>query len=38
MINFKLGNRLVSNSHKPLVIAEIGINHEGQLWKAKNGR
>ena len=35
MINFKLDKRFVSNSHKPLIIAEIGINHEGQLWKAK---
>jgi sialic acid synthase SpsE len=35
MINFKLGKRLISDRHKPLIIAEIGINHEGQLWKAK---
>ena len=35
MINFKLDKRLVGNLHKPLIVAEIGINHEGQLWKAK---
>jgi N-acetylneuraminate synthase len=35
MVNFKLDKRLISNRHKPLIIAEIGINHEGQLWKAK---
>jgi sialic acid synthase SpsE len=35
MMNFKLDKRPVGNLHKPLVVAEIGINHEGQLWKAK---
>lgn len=30
-----LGNRKIGKSHKPLVIAEIGINHEGDLRKAK---
>lgn len=34
-MNFKLDKRPVGNLHKPLVVAEIGINHEGQLWKAK---
>ncbi len=32
---FKLDNRFIGNNYKPLVIAEIGINHEGQIWKAK---
>jgi len=32
---FKLFNRIVSSSHAPLVIAEIGINHEGSLQTAK---
>ena len=30
----KIGNRLVGPDHSPLVIAEIGINHEGDLKKA----
>lgn len=32
----KIGNREVSHSHPPLVIAEIGINHGGDLEVAKN--
>tara|TARA_B100000963_G_scaffold228699_1_gene199427 strand:+ start:2450 stop:3490 length:1041 start_codon:yes stop_codon:yes gene_type:complete len=35
MLNFKLENRLIGKNYKPLIIAEIGINHEGKLWKAK---
>jgi len=35
MKTFKLDKRLIGNSQKPLIIAEIGINHEGKLWKAK---
>jgi N-acetylneuraminate synthase len=35
MTNFKLDKRLIGNKYNPLIIAEIGINHEGQLWKAK---
>jgi N-acetylneuraminate synthase len=31
----KIGNRRVGESYKPLVIAEIGINHEGNLEVAK---
>ena len=31
---FRLGNRLVGSGEPPLVIAEIGINHEGDLNKA----
>ena len=34
-MTFKLENRLVGDKYKPLVIAEIGINHEGKIWKAK---
>jgi N-acetylneuraminate synthase len=30
-LNFMLGNRPVGPDHPPLVIAEIGINHEGSL-------
>lgn len=33
--SFQLGDRWVGPKHPPLVIAEIGINHEGQLEKAK---
>tara|TARA_B110000027_G_scaffold97028_1_gene102483 strand:- start:192 stop:1229 length:1038 start_codon:yes stop_codon:yes gene_type:complete len=32
---FKLENRLVGNQFKPLVVAEVGINHEGKISKAK---
>ena len=32
----KLGNREISANHAPLVIAEIGINHGGDLEVAKN--
>jgi sialic acid synthase SpsE len=32
----KIGNRKISSSHPPLVIAEIGINHGGDLEVAKN--
>ena len=32
----KIGNRDISPSHPPLVIAEIGINHGGDLEVAKN--
>lgn len=31
---FRLGTRLVGAGHAPLVIAEIGINHEGRLDRA----
>ena len=30
-----LCNRLVGENYEPLVIAEIGINHEGDFKKAK---
>ena len=32
----KIGNRAISPAHPPLVIAEIGINHGGDLTVAKN--
>jgi sialic acid synthase SpsE len=32
----KIGNRKISISHSPFVIAEIGINHGGDLQVAKN--
>ena len=32
----KIGNREISPAHPPLVIAEIGINHGGDLEVAKN--
>ena len=31
---FKIAGRMVGPDHPPLVIAEVGINHEGQLDKA----
>ena len=30
-----IGNRKIGKLFKPLVIAEIGINHEGDINKAK---
>jgi len=30
----KIGNRIINNDTKPFVIAEIGINHEGDMKKA----
>lgn len=35
MNEFKLGNRNIGYNHKPLVIAEIGINHNGSIDLAK---
>ena len=34
MNEFKLGNRMVGSQYPPLVIAEIGINHNGSLASA----
>lgn len=34
MNEFSIGTRLIGSAHPPLVIAEIGINHEGDLSKA----
>ena len=31
---FQLGNRFIGSQHPPLVIAEIGINHNGDVGKA----
>lgn len=31
---FKLGKRIISSNHYPLIIAELGINHNGSLKKA----
>ena len=31
----KIGKRKIGPQHQPLVIAEIGINHEGSMEKAK---
>tara|TARA_B100000686_G_C16806352_1_gene991066 strand:+ start:15554 stop:16627 length:1074 start_codon:yes stop_codon:yes gene_type:complete len=33
--NIKLGNRLITPNDKPYIIAEIGVNHEGSIDKAK---
>ncbi|ELA09291.1 polysialic acid capsule biosynthesis protein SiaC [Moraxella macacae 0408225] len=33
--SFKIGDRMVGYDYEPLVIAEIGINHEGSLAVAK---
>ena len=30
----KIKNRIIGAEHPPLVIAEIGINHEGNITKA----
>ena len=34
MIKFKISNRIISENHEPLIIAEIGINHNGNLDSA----
>lgn len=34
MPGFRMGQRIIANNEKPLVIAEIGINHEGDFKKA----
>jgi len=34
MPSIKIENRIIDNKHKPFVIAEIGINHEGNFKKA----
>jgi N-acetylneuraminate synthase len=34
MSEFKIGHRLIGDNHPPVVIAEIGINHEGSLETA----
>tara|TARA_A100001388_G_C28766792_1_gene501225 strand:+ start:165 stop:1214 length:1050 start_codon:yes stop_codon:yes gene_type:complete len=34
-ILMKIGNRKVGPNHKPLIIVELGINHNGSLKKAK---
>lgn len=34
-MDFKIGNRLVGPNHPPLIIAEIGINHGGDVSIAK---
>lgn len=31
---FKIGNRMIGYNHEPLIICEIGINHEGSLQTA----
>ena len=35
MAEFQIGARKIGNNHVPVVIAEIGINHEGSLVVAK---
>ena len=34
MIKFKLDKIILSEKHTPLIIAELGINHNGSLDKA----
>ena len=34
MCEFKIEDLVVGPNHPPLVIAEVGINHEGELDKA----
>tara|TARA_A100001015_G_scaffold314361_1_gene423655 strand:- start:5 stop:1042 length:1038 start_codon:yes stop_codon:yes gene_type:complete len=35
MNEFQISGRMIGQNHKPLVIAEIGINHNGSLEEAK---
>ena len=34
-MKIKIGNRIISDNSKPLIVSEIGINHFGSLSKAK---
>ena len=34
MPGFRLGDRLIGDDHPPFVVAEVGINHEGEFEKA----
>ena len=34
-MTFKIGKRFVGKNHPPLIIAELGINHNGSLKKQK---
>lgn len=34
MKRFRIGDRLIGPDHPPLVMAEVGINHEGEIDKA----
>ena len=34
-MKIKLGNRVITNNSRPYIIAEIGVNHENSLEKAK---
>jgi len=34
MAEFKIANRIIGDNHPPVVIAEIGINHEGSIEMA----
>lgn len=36
MVSIKIGNKVFSDDSPPYVIAEIGVNHEGSLEKAKD--
>ena len=35
MLNFKFGSKFIGLSHKPLIIAEVGINHLGNISLCK---
>ena len=35
-MTFKISNITISNKNEPLVVAEIGINHNGSLERAIN--
>ena len=34
-MKIKIGNRIISKNHKPLIVSEIGINHFGSFKIAK---
>ena len=34
-MKIKIGNRIISENSKPLIVAEIGINHNGSIRIAK---
>ncbi|TGV30192.1 hypothetical protein EN829_037750 [Mesorhizobium sp. M00.F.Ca.ET.186.01.1.1] len=34
MSTVEIGNRVISHNHDPFIVAEVGINHNGELEKA----
>ena len=37
MMKVKIGNRVVGDGELPLILPDVGINHEGDIEKAQGG-